>query len=260
VPEILEIERYRRLADRTVGRHIATVDAPDPWFLKGGVDAAQLDGAVGGHTITATRRIGKLLLLDLQAAPTLGLRFGMTGRLIVDDVAGIDELEYGSTRNEVAWNRFGLTFAEGGNLLVNDPRRLGGVLLDPDESQLGPDALSLTAAQLEHALADSTAPLKARLMDQHHVAGLGNLLTDEALWRAALDPARAAGSLRPRERRALHAALIDTLTTLGARGGSHTGDLHVARRPGAVCPRDGAPLQRRTIGGRTTYSCPRHQR
>jgi formamidopyrimidine-DNA glycosylase len=124
---------------------------------------------------------------------------------------------------------------------------------------LGVDATTITLAQLGAALGASAAPLKARLMDQARIAGLGNLLTDETLWRAGLDPARPAGSLSPAERRRLHRHLRRTLDELTARGGSHTGELQVARARGASCPKDGAPLLRRTIGGRTTYSCPRHQ-
>ena len=99
--------------------------------------------------------------------------------------------------------------------------------------------------------------LKARLLDQRRVAGLGNLLVDESLWRAGLDPARPAGE--PPGRRGRPGSPPRSSTTvadLTERGGSHTGDLQPARERGATCPRDGAPLQRRTIGGRTTYSCP----
>jgi formamidopyrimidine-DNA glycosylase len=106
----------------------------------------------------------------------------------------------------------------------------------------------------------SAVPLKARLMDQTRVAGIGNLLVDEMLWRAGLDPARPAASLQPNEVRRLHRHLRRTVENLIERGGSHTGDLQVARERGGVCPKDGAPLLRRTVGGRTTYSCPRHQR
>ena len=84
---------------------------------------------------------------------------------------------------------------------MRDPRRLGGVILDPDEDRLGPDALTMTPAPLREALDGSPAPLKARLMDQHRVAGLGNLLTDEILWRARLDPARVPGASTRRVRR-----------------------------------------------------------
>jgi formamidopyrimidine-DNA glycosylase len=97
-------------------------------------------------------------------------------------------------------------------------------------------------------------------MNQRRLAGLGNLLTDEILWRAGLDPARPAGGLDDAELAALHDAVRSTLTTLAARGGSHTGDLQRERRSAGRCPLDGAPLGRRTIGGRSTYACPDHQR
>ena len=122
-----------------------------------------------------------------------------------------------------------------------------------------PTPLALTPAGLRAALGDSVAPLKARLMDQARVAGMGNLLTDETLWRAGLDPARPAGSLTDAERRRLHRHLRLTVSELLARGGSHMGDLHQARVRGGLCPKDGHPLERRRVGGRTTYSCPVHQ-
>lgn len=250
---------YRRLAERALDRPISRVEAPDGWFLKRGTTAEELWAVLTGARLVASRRIGKLLLLDTDAGPTLGLRFGMTGRLLVDGLAAIDKLEYSSTGEEVRWNRFALRFEDGGGLVLNDPRRLGGVSLDPPTDRLGPDAWTATPAQLRHALAGSGAPLKARLLDQSRLAGLGNLITDELLWRAGLDPARPAGSLTGAELRRLHRHLKRTLDDLAERGGAHTGRLQAARVRGSVCPQDGTPLQRRTIGGRTTYSCPHHQ-
>jgi formamidopyrimidine-DNA glycosylase len=260
MPEMLEVEEYRRLAARTLGRTIASVHAPDAWFLKGGLTSAAVAAALRGRSFSADRRIGKLLLLDVADGPTLGLRFGMTGRLLVDGHAAIDRLEYSSDRNDQRWDRFGVDFHDGGSLRLRDPRRLGGVELDPDETRLGTDAAAIGAAQLRDLLSASDAPLKARLLDQARIAGIGNLLADEMLWRAGLDPARTARSLSPAEVRRLHRHLRATLDELGARGGSHTGDLQDMRARGGVCPRDGTPLSRRTVGGRTTYSCPRHQR
>src|SRR4051812_34104316 len=229
MPESIEIEYYRRLADGAVGRVVTGVDTPDAWFLKEGLTGDALRDAVVGRTITGTRRIGKLLLLD-TTGPVVGLRFGMTGRLLLDGVANIDDLQYSSMRDEPAWDR--VTFQlDGGDLRIRDPRRLGGVLLDPDESRLGPDVLSITPAQLRAALAGSTAPLKARLLDQARVAGVGNLIADEALWRAGLDPARDAGSLTPSELRRLHRHLRRTVDELLVRGGSHTGDVFGSRAP-----------------------------
>src|SRR3954471_18927724 len=260
MPEMLEVEEYRRLAARTLDREIVGVHAPDAWFLKGGLTAETVTAALLGRSFSADRRIGKLLLLDVRDGPSLGLRFGMTGRLLVDGRAAIDRLEYSSDRNDTKWDRFGVDFVDGGAMRMRDPRRLGGVELDPDEGRLGVDAAAIGAAQLRDLLAGSSAPLKARLLDQARIAGIGNLLADEMLWRAGLDPARSAASLSPAEVRRLHRHLRATLDELGTRGGSHMGDLQEMRSRDGVCPRDGAPLSRRTVGGRTTYSCPRHQR
>jgi formamidopyrimidine-DNA glycosylase len=258
VPESIEVEYYRRLAEVVLGRTVVGVDAPDAWFLKEGLTPESLADAVVGRRFEAARRIGKLLLLDTDG-PTVGLRFGMTGRLLVDGVAGVEDLQYSSVRDEPAWDRVSFRF-DGGDLRVRDPRRLGGVLLDPDERRLGVDVLSITPAALRDALAGSAAPLKARLLDQSRIAGVGNLIADEALWRAGLDPARAAGSLTPTELRRLHGHLRGTVDELMSRGGSHTGDVFGSRAPGGRCPKDGAEMIRRTVGGRTTWSCAKHQR
>jgi formamidopyrimidine-DNA glycosylase len=265
VPELPEVEAYRRLAESALHRPIARLKLHDPRFLRGETTPRRLRQALVGASFSAARRIGKLLVLDLAGTPAatghhLGIRFGMTGSLLVDDHRAVDELVYSPRTAEARWVRFSVTFTDGGDLLVHDPRILGGVSLDPDETRLGPDALTVTAAQLRHLLAGSTAPLKARLMDQARLAGVGNLLADEILWRASLSPQRSAGSLTPAEIRRLHHHLRTTLDELSARGGSHMGDLMAERERGGRCPRDGAELLRETVGGRTTYWCPTHQK
>lgn len=259
---MLEVETYRRQAERVVGRTVATVDAPDAWYLKG-CEAGEVAAAVSGRTVTGARRRGKLLVLDFDGpgeGGRLGLRFGMTGRLVVDGAAEIERLEYSSDRDDPEWDRFALHFTDGSDLRMRDPRRLGGVALDPDEDSLGVDALAAGPDDLARALGASRAPLKARLMDQARLAGIGNLLADEILWRAALDPARPAGGLGEDELASLHRALGEVLADLAARGGSHTGDVRQAAALDGLCPRDGAALVRRQVGGRTTVSCPVHQR
>ena len=259
MPELIEVETYRRLAERALSRPVAEVDAPDAWYLKGGLTASALGAAVVGRAFVAARRIGKLLLLDTDGdGPTVGLRFGMTGRLLVDGSAGDDERRHAGWLGEPAWDRATFRFTDGGDLRMRDPRRLGGFLLDPDEARLGADAARLTLGQLRAALV-SSAPLKARLMDQARLAGLGNLLVDEVLFRAGLDPARPARSLSEAEQRRLHRRLRATVDDLQRRGGSHTGDHMAARVRGGLCPKDGTPMLRRTVGGRTTFSCPAHQ-
>ena len=264
VPELPEVEAYRGLAHGALSRRIREVRAPDDWYLKRGLDATALGDALVRRSFTAARRIGKLLLLDTadhaSAGPTLGLRFGMTGRLLVDGRAGVEQLLYSSPREEERWDRLVVGFEDGGDLRVRDPRRLGGVELDPDEERLGPDAASVTVGQLRHVLGQSAAPLKARLMDQARLAGAGNLITDEALWRAGLLPSRPAGSLSAAELRRLHRGLRGAIDDLMAKGGSHAGELLPERRSGGRCPRDGEELVRSTVGGRTSWWCPRHQR
>ena len=256
MPELVGVEHYRRLAETALGRPIARVRAPDPWYLKRGLDARALGRALRGRELVAARRRGKLLLLDTSGdGPTLGLRFGMTGRLWVDGVAGVEELIYSSSRRDPAWDRLVLDLADGTQLRVSDPRRLGGVELDPAEDRLGPDAATVTTAELRAALGTSTAPLKARLMDQSRLAGVGNLLADEILWRAHLSPVRPAASLTGPETIRLARVIRSTVSLLSVRGGSHTGDLMAERRPGGVCPRDGSGLVRVRAGGRTTWWC-----
>lgn len=259
MPEGVEIEMYRLHGEQVVGETVASVHAPDDWFLKKGTTAAELVAVVTGTTVTEARRRGKLMLLDLSSGDVLGLRFGMTGRLIVGDDSAIEYLEYSSQRNDPSWDRFMLVFESGLELRIRDPRRLGGVELNPDEDLLGTDAFSITLGQLKDRVLVGKLALKARLLDQARIAGVGNLIADETLWRAGLDPARAADSLDDNDARRLHRNLKRVLKDFMADGGSHTGKLQPARVRGGHCPKDGAELLRREVGGRTTYSCPEHQ-
>jgi formamidopyrimidine-DNA glycosylase len=258
VPELIEVETYRCQAEAVVGRTIADAPVLDALGLRG-ADPDAVRAELVGRRVEAAERIGKLLLLPTDG-PVLGLRFGMTGRLLVDGGSTIDGLLYGGHGDDPAWDRYVVAFTDGTELRIRDPRRLGGLQLDPDTTALGPEASTVTADQLATALARSRTALKARLLDQSRVAGLGNLLVDETLWRAGIDPARTCDRIEPDEVPVLAATIRDTVADLTRRGGSHTGDLQPARVPGASCPRDGAPLDRLTVGGRTTYRCPRHQR
>ena len=145
-------------------------------------------------------------------------------------------------------------------MALRDKRRLGRVRLEPDLRRLGPDALHIPRATFRERVGRGTGPVKARIMDQAVLAGVGNLLADEALWRARLDPRRAAGALDEAELdrlwRAIRAATRDAI----AKGGVHTGRVIAHRAAGERCPRCGAPMQRATVGGRTTWWCSREQR
>jgi formamidopyrimidine-DNA glycosylase len=258
---MLEVEYYRQLAERALDREIATVSVIDPHCLKDTLRASVLTSVLKQNHFLAARRHGKLLCLDTQG-PTLGMRFGMTGGLVIDNVLAIDGLVESARAFSGPWIRLRIGFADGGDLALHDQRRFGRVELDPDEGALGPDAFGLNRSELAHALQSTRGPgppLKARLQDQAHLAGLGNLLVDEILWRAGLSPVRPSGSLSDAELRRLHRHLLATLEELLARGGSHMGDLMAERMPDGHCPKDGTPLTRMSVGGRTTYWCQRHQ-
>jgi formamidopyrimidine-DNA glycosylase len=259
VPEILEVEAARKvLAACALDREIVKVHAPDTWFMKRGTTAPALRHALVGNAFTAARRRGKQIVMDTRDPDVhVGLHLGMSGRVLVDDQEAGDPLLYASNKRTPRWHRFGVHFADGGDFMLRDPRRLGAVELDPDESRLGPDAMTLSYPELDHALGQRHAPIKAVLMDQHRIAGLGNLLVDEALWRAGIAPTRPPADIDPEHRKILNKAIRNMLRTLDRRGGSHTGDM--PRDLDAPCPRDGAALRRDTVGGRTTFWCPRHQ-
>ena len=261
MPELIEVEAYRTLAEQALERKISEVVAPDAWWLKGGLSADVLSDALVGRHFLAARRTGKRMMLDTSGhGPVLGLKFGMTGRLLVDGLVGIEKLEYSSNREVPAWDRLVVVFADGGDLRVRDPRRLGGAELDPEEGSPRPRRRRAHPGRAPGRARDGPYRPQGPAHGPVEGGGLGNLLVDEALFQAGIDPARPAGGLEEAELKRLHRALRKTLTNLTRRGGSHTGVLQPARHREGLCPLDGAPLLRRTIGGRTTFSCPVHQR
>jgi formamidopyrimidine-DNA glycosylase len=258
VPEGLEAEIWRRASEPLIGRTIVDVVADDRVVSEG------FGPAVIDATFAATRRRGKVVLLDTDG-PTIGLHFAMTGRLVIDDDAAIGRLAYASGRDDAAWDRLVLFATPGGRraapaLRFNDPRRLGRVSLDADLDHLGLDIFAVTPRRLAAALSGRRGVIKSTLLDQHVIAGLGNLLADEVLWWSGIDPRRTADSLSPPEVERLAKMIRRRLPIMLARGGSTTGVLSPpvrASRP--PCERDGTPLVRIAIGGRSTVWCPGHQ-
>ena len=260
VPEVLEVESYRMLADRVVGATIVRGWA-DVFAAKKLTSPSAWARTVKGLTVTGTSRRGKLLLLETTGV-TLGMRFGMTGVLLIDDDAAIDGLFYGPHTYKSDWVRAGVEFDDGRKLVLHDPRRLARCEIDPDLSELGPDALSLTRKEFVGVLriARGEGPaIKARLLDQSVVAGVGNLLGDEILFRAGIDPRTPTALLSTDDRNRLYKAFTQTMRTLQRRGGSHTGEHMEGRFPGGHCPLDGGNMLSATVGGRTTYWCSLHQ-
>ena len=158
-----------------------------------------------------------------------------------------------------AWDRFTITFADGGTLRLFDKRRLGRVRLDPDTASLGPDAGEVGVAAFREIAGRGAAPIKARLLDQAKIAGIGNLLADEVLWQARIDPRRPARDLDKDQLTELHRQLRKAIRAAIEKGGVHTGTVIEHRGRGRHCPRCGAQMQRATVGGRTTWFCPQEQ-
>jgi len=259
VPEGLEAEIWRRSCGPLIGRTIVRAVADDRVVVEG------FASVVTGATIESVRRMGKVVLLDTDRA-SIGLHFGMTGRLVIDGFSPIERLTYASGRDDPDWDRLTLDTSPAPSagqpaLRFNDPRRLGRVSLDPDLSGLGVDFSAVTPRRLAAALAGRRSVLKSALLDQHVVAGLGNLCVDEVLWWAGLDPRRCVDSLSADDTGRLASAIRRRLPIMLERGGSTTGVLNPSvRETRTPCERDGTPLERLTIGGRTTLWCPTHQR
>ena len=272
MPELPEVEAARRLiADRALHRRIVDVDDSDSYVDRPHAPG-DLRSALTGRSLTAAHRRGKMLWLDTSPAgdpdgppgPELGIHLGMSGRIQVSGPDGAvaeagDERRYDSGPRAVRWNRFSLTFADGGQLVLRDPRRLGRVRLNPDLSNLGPDAATVTPAEFRALITKGRAPVKARLLDQSKLAGVGNLLADEILWQAKVSPLAPTGTLTPAQVRRLYRALKSALAAAIANGGAHTGEIIAARHPGGTCPRDGAPMEHGIVGGRSTWWCSREQ-
>ena len=259
MPEGLEAEIWRRACEPLVGRIIVEA-VVDPRVVPEG-----FADEVIGATVERVRRRGKVVLLDTDRA-TIGLHFGMTGRLVVDGSAAIERLSYASGRDDASWDRVVLYATPGGRdappaIRFNDPRRLGRMSLDADLDQLGVEFDAVTPKRLAAAFDGRRGVLKSALLDQHLVAGLGNLCADEVLWWAGLDPRRTVDSLTSDETESLAVAIRRRLPKMLSRGGSTHGVLSPAVRSSCPpCGRDGTPLERISIGGRTTVWCPAHQR
>ena len=272
MPELPEVERARALiAAQALNRRIVGVDDADSFVCRPHTPG-QLREALVGRTLTAARRRGKTLWCETSGVgestvpgPDLGIHLGMGGRIVVTSPGGQEVWAGEPFRRDAQpakaqWDRFKLEFADGGSLALFDKRRLGRVRLNPDVDTLGPDAEDVTLAQFRNLIMKGTIAVKARLLDQSKIAGVGNLLADEALWQAKISPSARVNTLQRKDADRLYRALQAALTSAAAQGGVHTGEVIPARRPGGTCPRCGAEMVHGTVGGRSTWWCSREQR
>jgi formamidopyrimidine-DNA glycosylase len=250
VPELPDVESARKHIEASgLRRRIAAVEDGDTYVSRPHAPGEIADALIGRELVAAHRR-GKAMWVETSGdGPVLGLHLGMAGRIAIDEEP-----------SDRGWDRFVLHFDDGGTLALRDRRRLGRARLEPDIEALGPDAAEVAREQFRELLARSRAPIKARLMDQAVMAGVGNLMADEILWRARIDPRRAAADLDDTEVDRLWRDMRTVIRMSVRRGHAGVTELMPERRRGGHCPRCGAELARGTVGGRTTYWCPREQR
>lgn len=255
MPELPDVEGFRRVAQRAAGHELADVAVHDSQVLRG-IRPPQFRKSLRGRRFGEPWRRGKWLLLPTGSEfPQVALHFGMTGSLLW--CAADDEPH--------KHDRVVFRFA-GGELRYRDMRKLTGLHLvrsqadlDALLSDLGPDALEASAEDYRTRLSRTRRSVKSALMDQEVLAGLGNLTVDETLWRARIHPARNTAELTghdlSRISRRAHTVLRQSAKAA-----------HVPDRPSWLtghrdepdphCPRCRAALSRTRTAGRTTYHCP----
>ena len=202
VPELPEVESARSVIERTaLGRRIVDVDDSDTYECRPH-RPGEIRSALLGRTLTVAHRRGKSMWCDTSGVGRSrtpgrcsGIHLGMSGKIVI-----ADGRRPGDRRRRLLGTRPGARrlpllpvladVRRRRRLLLVDPRRLGRVRLDPPVERLGPDAREITPAQFRAMMARGTAPVKARLLDQEAIAGIGNLLADQALWLAKINPAR----------------------------------------------------------------------
>lgn len=270
MPELPEVETTRRgLAERVLGRRLVRVEArrPDLRFPL----PPEFAGRLEGRRVERLDRRAKYILVRLESGLTWLIHLGMSGRLIVGDgpLPSLGRHDHVTAETDA-----------GGHVVYQDARRFGFMDLFPtaDEAahprlaNLGLEPLTdLSARRLATLLKGRVASIKAALLDQRLIAGLGNIYVSEALFRARVRPEREAGSLTPAERRRLADAIPEVLGEAIRAGGSSLRDYRqpsgelgyfkaswaVYGREGEDCPRcGGGPVVRAVQSGRSSFYCP----
>jgi formamidopyrimidine-DNA glycosylase len=274
MPELPEVETIvADLRPHLTGRTIVGCELPFPTIVRYPEPEEFID-AVAGLRINAVRRRGKFILMDLDNNLLLVVHLGMTGQLrLVDPVTPIEK------HTHVV-----LTLDDGRHLRYRDPRRFGRLLLGTEESllaskkmpKLGPEPIdpAFGSEDLYRGLRKRRTSLKAVLLDQGAIAGVGNIYADESLHRAKLRPDRIAGGLSRKSVQRLHESLRDSLqTAISNRGssvdtyrdawgemGGQQEKLLVYGRAGEPCFTCGRPLSMIRLAGRSTVFCRRCQK
>ena len=278
MPELPEVESVRRqLAPELAGRQVVDVwRDPHPEQRFSSVEL------LTGRTIGAVGRRGKYLVCPLDEDLELVLHLGMTGSFRFVPVGALDAPEEPLHHDLATYGRARFTLDDGRELVFRDPRRFGRVSVVeagdyreiPTLATLGPEPLSddFDPAEFAAGLRRTDSPVKAALLSQRLVAGVGNIYADEALWRARIHPA--SRRVGPRRAAELHAAIREVLAGAIEREGTTFRDYQMVNgasgrnadcldaygQDGRPCGRCGTTLRRTVIAQRGTTYCPRCQR
>lgn len=259
MPELPDVETFKRFVDdHALGQIITHTSIRDHTVL-GRATAQRIYKALHHRRFLYTHRHGKYLFIKPSGRDWLVLHFGMTGRLYY----------YQEREPEPAYNVMVIYFKNHRHLAYNSRRKLGTIDLTRQprafikERDLGADALALDEQAFLALLQGRRGIIKNFLMDQHHLAGLGNVYTDELLFHASVHPRMPLQALNDKTRRRLYAAMhkilrkaIDVRADLNRLPRTF---LLPHRRKDGRCPRCGVALRSISISGRTTYFCPAHQ-
>jgi formamidopyrimidine-DNA glycosylase len=277
MPELPEVEVARRIARRVaVGRVITRVRCADDSIVFDGVTPMKVRHLLRDRCVRAVRRHGKHLWFELDRRPWPIFHFGMTGSFHTPAARGVKLVCSGdvSPTWPPRFAKLHLTFDDGGELVLADPRRLGRVRFrhdppgEPPIVLLGFDALRdvPSLSRFRQIVGARSAPLKALLLDQSFAAGVGNWIADEVLYQAGLDPRRPANSLSSAEAARLRARLRSVVAwSVRVQSDSarfpRTWLFHYrwGKRAGGRTGR-GEPIRHLTLGGRTTAWVPAVQK
>ena len=272
MPELPEIETLRRgLSPVLTGRRVTRVILRRSDFARAGAGKRPTRRELlAGDRVVEIHRLGKQLAIEGGTGCALCVHLGMSGQLF-HLPTGVEPEK--ADHVHVEWS-----FDDGSRLLFRDPRRFGGLWcfgsLDELRASrwdaLGPDALSVTARQLRGGLSRSSRAVKAALLDQHALAGVGNIYADEALHRAGLHPLRVCRSIANEEWRALGRAIRAVLREAVGSGGSTLRDYRTATgesggfqsrhrvygRAGEACRGCHGVIERLIVAQRSTHMCP----
>lgn len=279
MPELPEVEHARRLVERlVVGRRITAVRCADDEIVFAGVTPRAMERALDGRVVVASRRRGKQLWWELDQRPWPLLHFGMTGQLVTPAADPLRLAAHGKRAFDRGWPpRFWkllLELDDGTRLAMTNARRLGRIRLqhDPEHelpiAALGFDPLDALppAAAFAAELRARKGVLKAVLLDQGFVAGIGNWMADEILYQAKIDPRRRGTALTPAEARRIHAALAHVVEVACAvdadKARFPAGWLfhHRWGKQAGARTHAGEAIEHIELGGRTTAWVPAVQR